>query len=277
MHAHKSMYVVFFDFLKAFDSVNHRLLCVKLRAYGAHGKVVEWIQSFLAQRSFRVRVPSPPPAASRRDRSLEMVESAKDLGVFNDSSFKPSLQCKEAYARARANFFMMRRGFAILTPAIFRPLYLAMVRPHLDYAVQASFPYFQKDIKLIERMQRLATRCVKSFRRLPYPERLHELKLPSMERHFHRATLITVNKLFHGYLNLSAEEFIEPPAGGNLLGHNFKVRQPRFHLVRRKAAFAVRSAGLWNRLPSHIAEAPTVSSFKDRLDANCCSIFPDIV
>ncbi len=120
-------------------------------------------------------------------------------------------------------------------------------------------------------------RCVKSFRRLPYPERLHELKLPSMERHFLRDTLITVYKLFHGYLNLPVEEFYEPPAAGNLRGNNFKVRQPRFYLSRRKAAFAERSAGPWNRLPPHIAEAPTVSSFKDRLDANWCSIFFDIV
>ncbi len=89
-----------------------------------------------------------------------------------------------------------------------------------------------------------------------------------MEPHFLRATLITVYKLFHGYLNLSEEEFFELPAAGNLRGHNFKVRQPRFHLARRKAAFTVRSAGPWNRLPLHITEALTVSSFKDRFKSN---------
>ncbi len=120
-------------------------------------------------------------------------------------------------------------------------------------------------------MQRLATRGAKNS------ERLHELKLPLMERHFLRATLITVYKLFDGYLNLSAEEFFEPPAAGNLRGHNFKVRQPRLHLARWKADFAVRSAGPWSRLLPHIAEDPTVSSFKDRLDANRYSILPDIV
>ncbi len=118
-----------------------------------------------------------------------------------------------------------------------------MMCPYLDYAVQASFPYLHKDIKLIERVQWLATRCAKSFRELPYPERLHELKLPSMERHFLQATFITVNKLLHGYLDLSVEEFFEPPTAGNLRGHNFKVRQPRFYFARRKAAFAVCSAG----------------------------------
>ncbi len=159
----------------------------------------------------------------------------------------------------------------------FESLHSSIVRQSNMTNIPQSFPNLQKDIKLIERVQRLAMRCVKSFGRLPYQERLHELKLPSRERHSLRATLITLYKLFHGYLNLSAEEFFEPPAAGNLRGHNFKVRQPRFHLARRKANFAFRSAGPWNRLSSHIAEAPTVSSFKYRLDANWGSIFHDIV
>ncbi len=135
-------------------------------------------------------------------------------------SFKPSLQLREGYARTRATFFMIRRGFAILTPAIFRPLYLAVVRPHLDCAVHASFLYFQKNIKLIERMQRLATRRMKNFSRLLYPECLHEVKLPSMERHFRRATLITMYKLFHGYLSLSAR---------NLLNRDLQVTSKGTH------------------------------------------------
>ncbi len=92
-----------------------------------------------------------------------------------------------------------------------------------------------------------------------------------------RRYLIGVYKLFHGYLNLSVEGFFEPPAAGYLRGHNFKGRQPRFHLASRTAASAVCLAGPWKRLPPHIAEAPTVSSFKDRLAANWCSIFTDIV
>ncbi len=98
-----------------------------------------------------------------------------------------------------------------------------------------------------------------------------------MPRHIHRATLIAVYELIHGYLDLSVEEVFEPPAAGNLRGHNFKLYQLRFHLARRKSAFAVRSVGPWDRLPPLIVEAPTVSSFKDRLDANWSSIFLDIV
>ncbi len=93
-----------------------------------------------------------------------MVETAKDLGVAIDTSFKSSLQRREGFARARDVLFMMRRGFAELTPAIFRTFHSAMVRPQLDYTVQVVTPYLQKDMQLVERMQRLATRCVKGLR-----------------------------------------------------------------------------------------------------------------
>ncbi len=88
-------------------------------------------------------------------------------------------------------------------------------------------------------------------RRLPYSACPHKLKRPSMQRHFLHATSITVNKLFHSYPNLSAEEFFEPPAAGNIRRRNFKVCQPSFHLARRKAAFVERSSGPWNRLVPH--------------------------
>ncbi len=121
------------------------------------------------------------------------TETAKDLGVAINNSFKPSLQCRGGFSRARAVFFMMRRGFAELTPVIFRPLYLAMVRPQLDYAAQAVVLYLQKDLKLVERMQRLATRCVKGLSGLQYPARLRELQLPSKQSHILRTTLITAH------------------------------------------------------------------------------------
>ncbi len=171
---------------------------------------------------------------------------------------------------------MMRRGFTELTPAIFRPLDLAMVRPQLDYAVQAVAPYLQRDLKLVERMQKLATRCVKGLRGLQYPARLRELQHPSMQSHILWTTLITAYKLFYDNLNLPPEEYFDAPAVIHLRGHQFKVRQPRCQLARRQAAFAVRVVGLWNRLPPSVAEAPSLNAFKGRLDNCWATIFPDL-
>ena len=51
-----SLDVVYLDFSKAFDSVPHERLLIKLSAYGIEDKLLQWIKSFLSQRTQRVRV-----------------------------------------------------------------------------------------------------------------------------------------------------------------------------------------------------------------------------
>ena len=38
---------IYYDFAKAFDSVPHARLLVKLESYGIKGKLLEWIKAFL--------------------------------------------------------------------------------------------------------------------------------------------------------------------------------------------------------------------------------------
>ncbi len=77
---------------------------------------------------------------------VAVFEMTKDLEVTIGTSFMPYLQCRKWFSHARAIFQTMRLCFAKLTPAIFRPLYSAMVWPQIDYAVQAVAPYLEKDL-----------------------------------------------------------------------------------------------------------------------------------
>ena len=52
----ESLDAVYLDFQKAFDTVRHQRLLTKLKAYGVHGSVHAWINSFLSQRKQRVVV-----------------------------------------------------------------------------------------------------------------------------------------------------------------------------------------------------------------------------
>ena len=45
---------IYFDFAKAFDTVPHKRLILKLQQAGTHGLVLEWIRSFLENRRQRV-------------------------------------------------------------------------------------------------------------------------------------------------------------------------------------------------------------------------------
>ena len=61
-------------------------------------------------------------------------------------------------------------------------LYKSLVRPHLDYVIQAWCPYLEKDKKKLEKIQARATKLIPSIQHLPYEERLAKLKLTTLEK-----------------------------------------------------------------------------------------------
>ena len=57
---------------------------------------------------------------------------------------------------------------------ISKQLYVTFVRPHLEYAAPAWNPYRKRDEKLIENIQRRATKLAPSLKHLSYEERLEK-------------------------------------------------------------------------------------------------------
>jgi len=48
--------IIYVDFQKAFDSVSHSKLLIKLEGYGIHGDLLAWLRAFLSNRTQVVNV-----------------------------------------------------------------------------------------------------------------------------------------------------------------------------------------------------------------------------
>ncbi len=187
------------------------------------------------------------------------------------------MHCAQAFKKARSALFLKRGCFITVTPDIFIPLYSTLVRPSLEYAIQASSPYLKKDVDHLECLQCLATGMVKGCRGLSYEEQLEKLNLFSLARRRPRGDLLLAYNLSHGSLDLPFEESFTRPPCSSLRGHYLKLHHRRFRLNRRKVAFSVRIVGPWNRLPAFVVEAPTANVFKSRLNACWTDVFPGVI
>ncbi len=67
---------------------------------------------------------------------LEGIQCVKDLGVSTAYSLKFSQQCKDAVGKANRMMGFVNRNFSFKNYDVILPLYVSLVRPHIEYAVQ---------------------------------------------------------------------------------------------------------------------------------------------
>ena len=87
------------------------------------------------------------------------------------NNLKCSGQCIKAVKTANMILGLIKRTFCVRDEETILQLYKSVVRPHLDYSVQAWRPHLQKDIDLIEGVQRRATKSIFSLKHKSYEDR----------------------------------------------------------------------------------------------------------
>ncbi len=66
---------------------------------------------------------------------IDSAQCVKDLGVSIASNLEFSQQCKDAASKANRMLGFINRNFSFKNEAIILPLYISLVRPHLEYAL----------------------------------------------------------------------------------------------------------------------------------------------
>nr|VZI12582.1 unnamed protein product [Spirometra erinaceieuropaei] len=198
---------------------------------------------------------------------LQEVDAQKDLGVWVTASLKPSLHCSKVAKSAMSVLYLVNRAFSTFDEDCFVKVFRNFARPQLEFAIQAWKPWTSKDLSILEKVQRRATKLVGGQGSLPYETRLSNLGLFPLSYRQLRGDLIQTFRILRGHdCCLVPADFFHLATTTNLRGHPLKLRVTGAKLDIRKFFFSNRVIEAWNALPTDVVMLTSVEAFKRKLD-----------
>ena len=198
------------------------------------------------------------------NEAIPSVECQKDLGIWITPSMDHSHQCNVVARTCHRTICWIRRTFQNWNKDIIVNLHKSLIRPRLEFAICAWAPFLERDINILERVQRRITKMVPGLQDVDYETRLRTLGLQTLKTRRVRCDLILTFKIIKGLADFPMERLFEYCVDAGTRGHDLTIRSTR-RLPRRNFrchSFSERVIRPWNALPQSVVNAESVPSFK---------------
>ena len=133
------------------------------------------------------------------------------------------------------------------------------VLPTLMYGSPIWNPTLQRDINLLESVQRRFTKQITGIKELPYCDRLKSLATLSLRNLLTYADMVTIYKSLR---NGSAADFGLFLVSTNTRGAGVRLKQLRATSRVMSSLFSCRVPAVWNKLPVNIVSCNSLPVFK---------------
>ncbi len=249
-----------------------------------------WGMRFNAEKCYVLSVKQKTSRFYRLNNTiLKEVPSSMYLGVLLSNNLSFSEHISMICGKANSTLGFIRRNLQHTPAHLRRTAYIALVRSKLEYASTVWDPYRQYNINILERVQRQAVRFIENnyWSRNPgcVTEMLKSHSLPALQTRRREARLTLLYKISHGLLpsiepdtyltpirnkrritakkfdNFQHDNIVERHQNNNTRGY---IVQPA-KTMELKNSFFIRTLQEWNSLENDTVCAPSVETFRARL------------
>jgi len=190
-----------------------------------------------------------------------------DLGLRLDDSLSFTTHILSLVSKARSRCAVYLRAFVSRDPATMRVFFITYVRPLLEHCSVIWNPVSKGNIDIIERVQRYFSNKIPGCRFLPYCERLKRLSLESLQFRRTVADMVCLFNIVSGSLSVSLLPYFEYVPPSITRGHHLKLSLPVTKYTISNQNFFARTVPIWNRLPVHVLDCSTKSTFRKKISA----------
>ena len=199
---------------------------------------------------------------------LESVTSVKYLGIEISQDLRWNKHIESSRAKASQTLGFLQRNLRISNTSVKTTAYQAYVRPRLEYASNVWDPFYDKQKKSLESVQRRAARWVlgRWNQRSSVTDMIAHLEWVTLERRRAEARLSMMYKMRNNLLKLDTSHILYPMTGIAQSANPHKLTPPQHkNILLHRFSFFPWTVVQWNALPPTVAQAPSLNSFKSQL------------
>ena len=128
----------------------------------------------------------------------------KDLGISFQDDLHFAKHLADKVKKANSMLCLIHRSVQYIDNEMLVHLYKALARPHVEYVLSVWSLFKLHDIKLVEEVQRKATRMSRDFRNEPCNIRFTTLGLSTLQFRRDRADMLHIFKTLNGYEDIDS-------------------------------------------------------------------------
>ena len=291
--------VISLDISKAFGRVWHKGLLAKLPMFGLHHTLINWIGSFLSDRSIAVRVggflsnlhsinagvpqgsfifpvlfilfindlltSTSSSIHSFADDMMDTSASFTQLGLplSSNLTWKTHIHSLAKHASQKLGF--LARACRFFSSSHILSIYKSQMRPSLEYCSHVWGGAPKSTLFLLDKVQSKAICLINN------PNLTKSLQPLSRRRLV--GDLYVYYRFFNGHCSQEIREIILAPlrrvrtTRSSTHSHRFQVSLPTSRTLSHKSSFIPRTCNLWNLLPSCFPESYNLPSFKSKINS----------